>query len=131
MIEGVSDLEAQHREKELQLKFALKDEEIKRLSDAYIFEGKKIAIDEYKRYFKQFGNSIEQRRIFNLIDSVYFISQEEINDFFKNEQRNIFFKQVFEVKEGIRTVLGRDRYFFHFQKIMKKYLPITDTFKKW
>lgn len=130
MIEGVSDLEAQHREKELELKFALKDEEIKRLSDAYIFEGKKIAIDEYKRYFKQFGNSIEQRRIFNLIDSVYFISQEEINDFFKNEQRNIFFKQVFEVKEGIRTVFREGIEIFSFSKDYEEYLPIIDTFKK-
>ncbi|HRW85139.1 MAG TPA: hypothetical protein P5180_06875 [Bacteroidales bacterium] len=130
MIEGVSDLEAQHREKELERQFALKDEEIKRLSDAYIFEGKKITIDEFKRYFKQFGNSIEQRRIFNLIDSIYYISQEEINDFFKNEQRNIFFKQVFEVKEGIRTIFREGIEIFSFSKDFEEYLPIIDSFKK-
>ncbi|MFZ2285464.1 MAG: hypothetical protein WAV93_00610, partial [Bacteroidales bacterium] len=129
MIEGVSDLEAQHREKELELEFALKDEEIKRLSDALVFNGRKVTTEEYKRYFKQFGTSIEQRRIFNLVDSIYYISQEEINEFFKKEQRNIFFKQVFEVKEGVRTVFREGIEIFSFSKEFEENLPVVDTFK--
>jgi len=129
IIEGVSDLEAQHREKELELEFALKDEEIKRLSEKYIFKGQKIQVEEYKKYFKQFGSSIVQRKIFDLIDLIYFISQEEINEFFKNEQRNIFFKQIFEVKENVRKVFREGIEIFSFSKNFEENLPIIDTFK--
>lgn len=129
MIEGVSDLEAQHKEMEMELAFALKDDEIKRLSDSLIYEGRKTTIEKFKDYFTQFGGSLEQRRIFNLLDSIYYISQAEINDFLRKEQKNIFSKKIIELKEGAKTIFREGIEIYTFSKNIDENKSIIDSFK--
>jgi len=129
MIEGVSDLEALHREIELEHEISLKDEELSRLSETLEFQGKNIPIDSFKNYFKQFGNSIEQRKIFKLLDSIYYISKEEIGDFFRKEQKSIFSKHEIELKSNVRTPFREGIELYSFDSTIQENQLITDSFK--
>jgi hypothetical protein len=75
MIEGVSDLEALQREIDLEKELALKDDELNRIKDTYNFKDRKISKEDLINYFNQFGGSLKQRRVFKLIDSIFFISK--------------------------------------------------------
>jgi len=104
MIQGVSDLEALHREKELENEFRLKNEEIEQLSDLLIYQGQKIPTENFLSYFTQFGSPSEQRKIFNLLDRIFYVSQEEINEFIRKEQKNIFPRKELEIKSSVHTL---------------------------
>jgi hypothetical protein len=103
MIEGVSDLEALHQEKMKEEEFSLKPAEISRIAELYRYKGEKQSIQDIEKYFRQFGGPFEQRRVFKLIDSLFYISKEEIIEFIKREQRNIFSKRVLDLKLGAKT----------------------------
>lgn len=103
MIEGVTDLEALHQEKIKEEEFSLKLSEISRISELYRYKGEKLSVTDVEKYFKQFGGPFEQRRIFKLIDTLFYISKDEIYDFVKREQKNVFSKRVLDLKLGAKT----------------------------
>jgi len=129
MIVGISDLETYHRERQLELEYSLKIEELKRLGEKYFFQGHRISVEKFKEYFEQFGSSIDQRRIFKLIDSVYYVSQEEINNFFRDEQKNIFKNEQIEVAPRIHTVFREGVEIFTFNHNIEEKKPIFESFK--
>ncbi|MBA3284940.1 MAG: ATP-binding protein, partial [Nitrosopumilus sp.] len=129
MIEGVADLEALHREIELEQEFSLKDEELLRLSETLEYQGRNITIEKLKDYFKQFGSSIQQRKVFKLLDSIFYISKEEVNDFFRKEHKNIFSKHALELKSNIRTPYREGIELYCFDSTIHENHLITDSFK--
>ena len=129
MIEGVSDLEALQREIDLENELALKTDELNRLSDNYHFKGNKLPIKKFTDFFEQFGGASEQRRIFKLIDSLYFISKEEVVDFFRKESRNIFTKTEIFLKEKVKTIFREGVELYTFSKYFSENILITESFK--
>jgi len=89
IIEGITDLEAQERENEKEGIAKIKDDEITRLTQSLKFKSNSITKDRFINYFKQFGTNVEQRKIFNLIDNLFFVSHDDITDFIKKEKKNI------------------------------------------
>lgn len=129
IIEGVSDLEALHREIELEQEFSLKDEELSRLCETLEYQERNISVNAFRDYFKQFGNSIEQRKIFKLLDSIYYISKEEIADFFRKEQKNIFSKHEIELKSNVRTPFREGIELYSFDSTIQENQLINESFK--
>lgn len=129
MIEGVSDLELLHKQIELENEYALKESEIKRLSENFEYQGKYISVEKYKEFFNQFGGAIEQRKIFKLLDSIYYISNEDVNDFFKKEQRNIFSKQEIHLKEKIKKPYRDEIELYCFSSTIEENASIVESFK--
>lgn len=129
MIEGVSDLEALQREKQLEAEHSLKQAEFSRLSRNLKFKGKEVPITDFITFFNQFGGPLEQRRIFKILDSLYYLSQEEIQDFFKREQKNIFKTSVIEMKLGAKTPFRENVEIYSFQDTLDDNESIIETFK--
>jgi hypothetical protein len=130
MIEGVADLEALQREKQLEVEHALKQEELQRISDALPFKGQKIKPVDLAAYFNQFGGPFEQRRIFNLIDSVYYISKTEITDFIQREKKNFFKKTELALKDGAKTPYRENVELYSFSRTIKENADIIESFKR-
>ncbi len=129
MIEGVSDLEALQRQIDLEKELALKPEELNRLSENYHFKEHKIGIEKFGQYFTQFGGTSEQRRVFKLLDSIYFISKDELIEFFRKENRNIFTKTEIFLKEKARTVFRERVELYTFSKYFDENNSVVDSFK--
>lgn len=129
MIEGVSDLEALQREIDLEKELALKSDELNRLSENYHFKEKKIAPEKFAQFFNQFGSASKQRRVFKLIDSIFFISKEEIFDFYRKEIRNIFTKTEIFLKEKAKTIYREDIELYTFQKYFSENVSLIESFK--
>ena len=129
MIEGVSDLEALQREKQLEAEHALKQEEIQRICDNYLFKGEKLRFNEVVNYLNQFGSPFEQRRIFKLLDSLFYITKAEITEFFRREQKNLFRKNELEIKSGVSIPKRENVEIFSFLKTLKENKDLVDTFK--
>jgi hypothetical protein len=129
IIEGISDLEALHREKQLEAEHALKNEELQRVSENLIFKGQKKVVSELRNYFNQFGNPFEQRRIYNLIDSAFYVSKNEIIDFFKHEQRNLFRETELEIKSNAKSPYREDVEVYSFPDTINENIEIFETFK--
>lgn len=129
MIEGISDIEALHRESEKEQEYELKPDEINRINDNFIFKGEKITYEKIQNYFNQFGGPFSQRRIFNIIDSITYTSKEEISDFFRREQKNIFRKKSIELKEGKKTVYRENIEIYTFPDTYHENIEIVETFK--
>ena len=107
IIEGITDLEAQERENEKEDLARIKDDEIIRLTQILKFKSNSISKNEFLNYFKQFGSNVEQRKIFNLIDNLFFVSHDDITDFIKKEKKNIFGSDPISVKDK-SSVLVRE-----------------------
>lgn len=129
IIEGISDLEALHREKQLEAEHALKAEEMQRVSDYLIFKGQKLSIPDLKKYFNQFGNPFEQRRIYSLLGRILYISKNEIIDFFKHEQRNLFRKSELEIKSNAKSPHREDVEVYSFPDTLIENHEIFESFK--
>lgn len=129
MIEGVSDLEALQREKQLEVEHALKQEELQRISDQLIFKGEKIKVPELTQYFNQFGSPFEQRRIYNLLDRIYYVSKNEIIDFIKGEQKNIFRKSELAIKSQVKSPYREDVETYSFSETLHENIEVFETFK--
>lgn len=130
MIEGLSDLEALQREIDLERELALKPDEINRLIEKYHFKEKIIAHETFVKYFNQFGGATEQRRVFKLIDAIYFISKAEIFEFYRKESRNIFTKNDIIAKEKAKTIYREDIELYSFSKHHTENVIVGETFKK-
>jgi hypothetical protein len=130
MIEGVSDLLALQREVDLERELALKTDELDRLSEKYRFHERKIATQKYTEYFNQFGSASDQRRVFKLIDAIYFISKDDLLDFYRKENRNIFTKTEIFLKEKAKTIFREDIELYTFSKYFSENVPIVESFKK-
>lgn len=129
MIEGVSDLEALQREKQLEAEHILKPEELQRISDQLIFQGDKLKVSELASYFNQFGSPFEQRRIYNLFDKIYYISKDQIINFIKSEQKNIFRKNELNIKSQIKSPYREDVETYSFAETINENNSIFETFK--
>jgi hypothetical protein len=129
MIEGVSDLEALHREKELDYKLSVKDEELKRLRENYKFKNKIIPIEQFRNYLAQFGIHSEQRKIFKLLDQIYYISQEEINDFFRTAQNQIFISKELNIKSNVKTLKREGIELYCFSETLSENEELARSFK--
>jgi len=129
MIEGVSDLEALEREQELEANVSIKENELKRISNSYVYKGDTIDIGIIENYFKQFGGPIQQRRVFKLVDSIFYISKEEIQDFIKQEQKNIFRKSEIALKMGQKKVYRENVEIYSFPETIHENEELAKTFK--
>jgi hypothetical protein len=107
IIEGITDLEAQERENEKEEIARIKDDEITRLTQILKVKSNSISKEKFISYFKQFGSNVEQRKIFNLIDNLFFVSHDDITDFIKKEKKNIFGSDHIFVRDK-SSVLVRD-----------------------
>lgn len=107
IIEGITDLEAQERENEKEEIARIKDDEITRLTQTLKFKSNAISRETFLNYFKQFGSNVEQRKIFNIIDNLFFVSHDDITDFIKKEKKNIFGSDPILVKDK-SSVLVRE-----------------------
>lgn len=130
MIQGVSDLEALHREKELEEQYKLKNEELERMSEALIYQGQRILPETFLKYFNQFGNPLEQRKVFNLLDRIFYISQEEINEFIRKEQKNIFIQKHLEIKSSVHTLKREGVELYSFSKNICENEVLAESFKR-
>lgn len=129
MIEGVSDLEALQREIDLEKELELKPNELNRLSENYHFKEKKIETEKFSEYFKQFGGATIQRRLFKLMDSIYFISKDDLVNFYRKENKNIFTKTEIYLKERARTIFREDIELYTFSKFFKENIQVVESFK--
>ena len=129
MIEGVSDLESLHREQEQEEEYLLKDHEINRIIENYRYKEEKLSAIHVKKYFNQFGGPIQQRRVFKLIDTLNFLSKQDIIDFFKREQKAIFHKSDIELKMGAKTIYRDGIELYSFPKSIKENIEIAESFK--
>ena len=129
MIEGVSDLEALQREIDLEREISLKPDELNRLSETFHFKGIKITTEKFIKYFKQFGGASEQRRIFKLLDAIFFISKDDLMDFYRKESKNIFTKKEILIREGARTVYKEKVELYTFSKNFKENISVVESFK--
>ena len=77
----------------------------------------------------QFGSASKQRRVFKLIDSIFFISKEEIFDFYRKEIRNIFTKTEIFLKEKAKTIYREDIELYTFQKYFSENVSLIESFK--
>lgn len=129
MIEGISDLEALQREIDLEKELALKSDELNRLSENLHFKERKIDIETFNLFFRQFGGASEQRRVFKLFDSIFYISKYELLEFFRKESRNIFSKSEIHLKEHARTIFREGVELYTFSKYYDENVPVVDSFK--
>jgi hypothetical protein len=129
MIEGVSDLEALQREKQLEAEHSLKQDEIQRICDNLIFKGEKLKPYDVTKYLNQFGGPFQQRRIFKLLDSLYYIPKYEITEFIKKEQKNIFWKSELSIKSGVSAPKRENVEIYSFPSTLKENVEIVETFK--
>lgn len=130
MIEGVSDLEALQREKQLEVEHALKPEELQRVSETLIFKGDNIKVADFYNYFNQFGGPFEQRRIFYLMDSLFYISKSDVTDFIQKEKKNIFLKAELSLKDGAKTPYRENVEIYSFSRSLRENLDFIETFKR-
>lgn len=129
IIEGITDLEAQERENEKEEDARITEDEIQRLIDKLRFKSSSISKEKLKAYFKQFGTNSEQRKIFNLIDNIFFLSHDELTDFIKKEKRNIFGDEPIILKDT-SSKLVRDGVEVYSSSISKDENEVLyDTFK--
>ncbi len=129
IIEGITDLEAQERENEKEELARIKDDEIIRLTQTLKFKSNKITYEKFVDYFKQFGSNAEQRKIFNLIDNLFYVSHDDITDFIKREKKNIFGSEAIIVKD-FSSVLVREGVEIYSSSIDKNENEVLfDTFK--
>jgi hypothetical protein len=129
MIVGISDLEQYNREKQIELENSIKNEELNRLSEKFLYQGKRIPIEKFEEFFNQFEGVFEQRRIFRLLDLMNYVTQEQIHDFFRNNQKIIFKSQKIHVKEGVKTLYREKIEIFSFSKNIEEYEQIIESFK--
>lgn len=129
LIEGISDLEALQRQKELEEEYSLKEEELKRISENFPFQGSKISVKNIRDFFEQFGGPIEQRRVYKIFDSIYYISKDEINDFFKREQKTLFAKTSFNLKVGVKTLYRDAVEIYSFPNTLSENIDLVESFK--
>lgn len=104
IIEGVTDLEAQERELENEEIAKIKDDEFERLSQNLKYKSNSIDINKLKSFLRQFGSNSDQRRIFTLLDNIFFVSHEEIVDFIKKEKKTLFGEEPIHVKDSAKTL---------------------------
>lgn len=129
MIEGISDLESLEREQQREEEYAIKEHEILRLHNNLILKAEKPSVPNLRKYLNQFGSHVNQRRIFKLLDSIYYISKQEIVDFIKKEQKTLFHKTDVELKMGAKTVYREGIELYSFPDSYKENLEIASTFK--
>lgn len=129
MIEGVSDLMALQREIDLEKELALKPDELNRLSENFHFKGGKRTVDKLSKYFNQFGGATEQRRVFKLLDSIYYISNDELFEFFRKESKNIFPKTEFFLKERTKTIYRDKVELYTFSRFHSENISVVESFK--
>jgi hypothetical protein len=129
MIEGISDLEALQREKQLEAEHALKQEELVRLSDSFQFKGQRIKVSDLVHYFNQFGGPFEQRRVYTLLDKIYYMSKDDIIEFVKSEQKNIFRKSELSAKANAKSPYREDVEFYSFPDTINENYDAFETFK--
>lgn len=129
MIEGISDLEALQREKQLEAEHSLKQEELIRISESLIFQGEKVKVQELIQYFNQFGSPFEQRRIYILLDKITYISKDEIIQFIKKEQRNIFRKSELTIKSNVKSPFREDIELYTFPDTLNENHDVFETIK--
>lgn len=129
MIEGISDLEALQREKQLEAEHALKNEELIRLSESFKFKGQRLKVSELVNYFNQFGGPFEQRRIFTLLDNINYTSKDDFIEFIKNEQKNIFRKSELSIKSNAKSPYREDVEIYSFPDTINENHEIFETFK--
>jgi hypothetical protein len=130
MIEGVADLEALQREKQLEAQHALKKEELQRITENLVFQGETLREDILLSYFNQFGGPFEQRRIFGLIDSILYISKLDIRDFIQREKKSFFKKGELALKDGVKTPHRENVEVYSFSRTVKENEKIFETFKR-
>lgn len=129
MIEGISDLEALQREKQSEAEHAIKQEELHRICDAITFKGGKLKSSDLIKYLNQFGGPFEQRRIFKLLDTLFYVTKNEITEFFRKEQKNIFGKSELSIKTGVLTPRRENVEVYSFSDTLKENLKIFESFK--
>lgn len=129
MIGGVSDLEELQREIDIEKDRALKPEELDRLSEKYYFKERTISIEKFSEFFKQFGGVLHQRRVFKLLDSIVYISKEEITAFYRKENKNIFPKTTLFLKENVKTIFKENIELYTFSKFFDENYQIVESFK--
>lgn len=129
MIEGISDLEALQREKQLEAEHILKQDELQRLSDNFAFKGENIKVNTFIQYFNQFGDPFAQRRIFSIVDNLFYISKNEIVEFFRLEQKNIFKKNELAIKSGVKSPYRDSVEIYSFPETLKENIEIFESFK--
>ncbi len=129
MIEGISDLEALQREKQLEVEHSIKKDELERICDTIAFKGQKLKKAELVSYLNQFGGPFEQRRIFKLLDSIYYLTKNEINEFIRKEQKNIFRKGDMVIKTGVQTPRRENVEVYTFSDTLKENIEIVESFK--
>lgn len=129
IIEGVTDLEAQERENELEEAAKIKEDELSRIREKFRFKSKLIPTDQFKNYFSQFGLNTDQRKIFNLIDNIYYISQEEITDFVIKEQKFIYGSKEIYLGEKNRQVFREGVEIYSSSNVIKETEGLFESFK--
>ena len=92
--EGVSDLEAQRRSYERDKKNIINGEEYSRLFSTIYPNAKKQEIQHLKNFITQFGSYTEQRKVYNLMNELTFISDDSIRDFFSKKRGEFFDQQI-------------------------------------
>lgn len=129
IIEGITDLEAQERENQNEEVARIKEDEINRLTQKLKFKSNSISRDKFTNYFKQFGSNVEQRKIYNVVDNLFFVSHDDITEFIKKEKKNIFGSDPIIVKDN-SNVLVRDGVEVYCSSLVKNESEILyDTFK--
>lgn len=129
MIEGISDLEALQREKQLEAEHILKQNELQRLSDNFPFKGENIKVNTFMQYFNQFGDPFAQRRIYFIVDNLLYISKNEIVEFFRLEQKNIFKKSELSIKSGVKSPRRDNVEIYSFPDTLQENMEIFESFK--
>jgi ribosomal protein S4 len=129
IIEGITDLEAQERENENEEIARIKEDEINRLTQTLKFKSTSISRDKFTNYFKQFGSNVEQRKIFNIIDNLFFVSHDDITDFIKKEKRNIFGNDPIVVKDKSSIPVREGVEVYCSSKVKNESEILFETFK--
>lgn len=129
MIEGISDLEALQREMDLEIELEIKDDELNRLRENYPFKTKYLNIDKIRNYLNQYGDATSRRRIFKLLDSIFYIAKNDLVQFFRRERRNIFSKTELHIKENVKTVYREKIELYTFSRYHSENRIILDLFK--
>lgn len=129
MIEGVSDLEKLHKEQEIELELLLKQDELSKINENIIYQNKKIQNTELKNYFSQFGGAINQRKVFNLISNIVYISVDDLREFFKKNQKLFFTKKEIHIKERARTFQRKNIGLYAFDDFINEERELQNIFK--
>jgi hypothetical protein len=129
IIEGITDLEAQERENEKEEIAKLKDNEITRLAEKLKFQSASLSREKFINFFKQFGSNVEQRKIFKLIDNLFFVSHDDITDYIKKEKKNIFGLEPIIVKDSSSILVREGVEIYSSSKNKDENEVLFDTFK--